>query len=207
MFLFCLFNQINSNEFNHFVIICTQDSAFSDDVSSESCEPVSDSDTNAPIVLSSDSSESENCNRPAKKRRTNHAAKQNTTENEDLILEKALAIMEKKDDELDIFGQFIASEMRQLTNPSTRLVLKREIMKVVHQYAYSSVIETTNTHHTYSQQNFNNYPNQPYVYSAPDPTVPNHIPQYNNFSTNNIGTHMSGVNSTLDNNNYAYTQL
>lgn len=109
------------------------------------------------------------------------------TENEDLVLKKALAIMEKKDDEFDIFGQFIASEIRQLSNPSTRFALKSEIMKVIQRHAYSSVLVTTNTQHTYTQPVNNNYSNPPFghnpAYSAPHPDSLNGQQYNNNLNT------------------------
>lgn len=147
--------------------------------------------------MSSDSSESENGGKRGKKRRLtpiSSASNTRATESEDLILEKALSIMEKKDDEFDIFGQFIASEMRQLTNPSTRFVLKTEIMKIIQQHVYSSVIDTTHTqnqHQNYPQQNQNIY-SQPFahnsIYSAPTPNTSDTdqiaIHQYSDVQTN-----------------------
>lgn len=177
----------------------------------------------------SDSSESENGDKTTKKRRLNPIAskKSTTPESEDLILEKALAIMEKKDDEFDIFGQFIASEMRQLTNPSTRFVVKAEIMKIIQKYGYSTVLETTNTQHSTPYQNPNNY-YQPFVqssiYPAPVPSM-NEIAnqQYNNAGFNdqqqlihtpnghqqsdNVGTQIYNAYSAVQNDDCLYFEL
>lgn len=56
------------------------------------------------------------------------------------MLDRAISIIEQPNDELDIFGQFVVSEMRQLPNESLRRVVKSEIMKtLIH---YTTPIET-----------------------------------------------------------------
>lgn len=51
---------------------------------------------------------------------------------------RALAVMEKPNDDLDIFSQFIASEMRQIQDLHARRALKTEIMKILLQYQSNS---------------------------------------------------------------------
>lgn len=46
-----------------------------------------------------------------------------------------MSVIEQPSDELDLFGQFIASEMRQLPNTSLRKVVKAEIMKILIHYS------------------------------------------------------------------------
>lgn len=56
----------------------------------------------------------------------------NTLENMDTILmEQAIACMNQKTDEYDIFGQFVASELRQIFNLVKRNEVKRSIMKIL----------------------------------------------------------------------------
>lgn len=47
------------------------------------------------------------------------------------LIEKAFAAMNHQHDEFDIFGQYVASEMRQISNPSVRQIVKRDIMLVL----------------------------------------------------------------------------
>lgn len=106
-----------------------------------------------------------------------------STQNDDLMLEKALAIMEKQSDEFDIFGQFIASEMRQLPSSSYRIV-KSEIMKIVMQYG-ASTTEPINNHfqavHSHHQPNYQ-HPAYP---SAHNYQLPNNNPSAHNYQPPN----------------------
>lgn len=96
----------------------------------------------ATIVLSSDSSDSHSeCAAPSKsnamkKRRVENLNKRkrensSSSSDEDILMEKALAIMNEKHDELDVFGQFVASEMRQISDLSARNFVKRKIMAIL----------------------------------------------------------------------------
>lgn len=57
---------------------------------------------------------------------------------EDVLMQTALAVMNKQPDDLEIFGQFVASEMKQITNTSIRQVVKTQIMKVLLRFASPS---------------------------------------------------------------------
>lgn len=57
------------------------------------------------------------------------------------LFEKALAAMNQNSDVLDIFGQYVASELRQISNPSLRQVAKTEIIKVL--MSYGDVLVST----------------------------------------------------------------
>lgn len=46
-------------------------------------------------------------------------------------MEKALAIMDQRSDDLDIFGQLIAAELRRMSDPITRNLVKKEVMTIV----------------------------------------------------------------------------
>lgn len=46
-------------------------------------------------------------------------------------MEQAIACMNQKSDEYDIFGQFVASELRQIYDSVKRNTLKRSIMTVL----------------------------------------------------------------------------
>lgn len=46
------------------------------------------------------------------------------------LMGKALAVMNQRADDWDLFGQFVASELRQITDSLTRNSLKKEIMKI-----------------------------------------------------------------------------
>lgn len=60
--------------------------------------------------------------------------------NYDALINRAMNVIEQPNDDLDLFGQFIASEMRQLPNESLCRVVKSEIMKtLIH---YSTPLET-----------------------------------------------------------------
>lgn len=124
-----------------------QDLLGSDDSQGSNEGSPSESDM-VPIVLSSDSSDSqseqiESGNSTGKKRRQQPAQRQSkkkATENieEDMLMARALAVMEKPNDDLDIFSQFIASEMRQIQDLHARRALKTEIMKILLQYQSNS---------------------------------------------------------------------
>lgn len=44
-------------------------------------------------------------------------------------MERALAVMGQRTDDWDLFGQFVASELRQITDSLTQNSLKKEIMR------------------------------------------------------------------------------
>lgn len=50
---------------------------------------------------------------------------------DDELMEKALSIMNQPNDEFDIFGNFVASEMRQISDVEIRRMVKTEIMRVL----------------------------------------------------------------------------
>lgn len=109
-----------------------------DDVSSDTC---SEMET---IVLTSDSSDTQSeysgpSSSSSNKRPrlptagSKKAPKKRNTESttDDILLEKALAIMNEPNDEFEIFGRFVASEMRQIRDISTRNFVKSEILKTL----------------------------------------------------------------------------
>lgn len=113
----------------------------SDDSSSSSSSSVSTSvttpNTNSILIESDDSSASSSNSLPTNTKRrlvpSQRLAKKTAHNHdvEDELIQKALAVIEKPSDELDIFGQFIASEMRQLPNISVQRAVKSEIMKIL----------------------------------------------------------------------------
>lgn len=119
--------------------------------------PLTESDSAMSILISSESdTQSEGPSLKRKKifqNKNTKSAKKNTNciedknDNCDAIINRAMSIIEQPNDELDVFGQFIASEMRQLPNTSLRKIVKAEIMKIL--IHYSVPIEA------YSAQNTN----------------------------------------------------
>lgn len=105
-----------------------------------SSESNSDETESIAISISSDVSDSSNDVPCAKRRRALKKSRSRATENEakdtidDRLIQKAIDVMEKSD-ELDIFGQFVASEMRQMTNTAVVKVVKAEIMKIILHYS------------------------------------------------------------------------
>lgn len=102
----------------------------------------SNSDETESIPIISDVSDSSS-NPPCSKRRralSHRKSKprvcgdQATETIDDRLLQKAIDVMEKSD-EFDIFGQFVASEMRQILNHQMRKVAKLEIMKILLHYS------------------------------------------------------------------------
>lgn len=115
-------------------------------ISSMPTDPITVGDINmAPIIISSDSSDSNvevaqssssQLSTIHKKKRGDHSNKRkransDPSSDEDVLIEKALACMEQKSDELDLFGQYIASELRRISDPSIRSVMKLKITAVL----------------------------------------------------------------------------
>lgn len=76
------------------------------------------------------------------------AKRRNIDTTDDIVLEKALAVINQPNDEFDILGQFIASEMRQMSDLSIRNLVKSEIMQVLLKYNThnsNQVLIATNT--------------------------------------------------------------
>lgn len=67
------------------------------------------------------------CQRVIKKTKKRHV--EDSTDDE--LMEKALSIMNQPNDEFDIFGNFVASEMRQISDVEIRRMVKTEIMRVL----------------------------------------------------------------------------
>lgn len=79
---------------------------------------------------------------------TSKKTKRRNIENDsvdDALLEKALAVMNQPNDVCDIFGQYVASELRQMSSISIRNIVKGEITKLLLKYSSSSVIISTST--------------------------------------------------------------
>lgn len=71
--------------------------------------------------------------------------KKNAIESDEILMQKALSVLNKPNDDLDIFGEFVASEMRQILDLSIRKIVKNEIIKTL--LSYSDVMVTTTTTH------------------------------------------------------------
>lgn len=109
-----------------------------DDDSSRESGAESCSSNTETVVLSSDSSDtphSEFESRPNNKRQRIQKKKRGDIlePDESALLEKALSVMNHQSDECDVFGQFVASEMRQITDPIHRTAMKRQIMQILMQ--------------------------------------------------------------------------
>lgn len=122
---------------------------FDTDRTSSTPEPSSGTSPTS-IVISSDSdSQPEGSSKRKKLHHNQKSAKKKAIENDsneekyDTLINRALSVIEQPNDELDVFGQFIASEMRQLPNASLRRVVKSEIMKIL--IHYSTPAETYST--------------------------------------------------------------
>lgn len=106
-----------------------------------------ESDSGASISVGDDSDvQSKDSNSKRKKSFQNNNAKSAKKKqnddgvNYDALINRAMNVIEQPNDDLDLFGQFIASEMRQLPNESLCRVVKSEIMKtLIH---YSTPLET-----------------------------------------------------------------
>lgn len=46
-------------------------------------------------------------------------------------MQQALAIMDQRNDDLDIFGQLIAAELRRMSDPIARNLIKKEMMIIL----------------------------------------------------------------------------
>lgn len=132
----------------------TQDtiSIQSDDSTNDSVA-VTDTDQteseSGPSVLISSDSDAQSEISCSKRKKTfqnkiaNPAKKKPNDDHYDALINKAMSMIEQTTDELDLFGQFVASEMRQLPNDSIRRVVKSDIMKtLIH---YSTPIENSIT--------------------------------------------------------------
>lgn len=60
-------------------------------------------------------------------------------------MEQAIAVMNQKSDEWDIFGQFVASELRQIFDSVQRNAVKRSIMSIL---ITQGILEPTANGHT-----------------------------------------------------------
>lgn len=57
--------------------------------------------------------------------------KKSSEVDENLLMERALTVMDQRSDEWDVFGQFVACELRQIFDCIQRNAVKRSIMKVL----------------------------------------------------------------------------
>lgn len=91
------------------------------------------------VTLSSESSDTHSDNAPNKRKqrtekftqRKKKRAVVNSPNDDDVLLEQAVAAMNQKSDEFDIFGQYVASEMRQISDSMIRKSVKREIIQAI----------------------------------------------------------------------------
>lgn len=84
-------------------------------------------------AASSDINSTDSETHSSKKRRiqkkTRSVAVEDNTEQQ--IMQKALAIMDQRNDDLDIFGQLIAAELRRMSDPIARNLIKKEMMIIL----------------------------------------------------------------------------
>lgn len=118
-----------------------------DEISSESTESLfsvsESSDTQSEYGETSDSNNKRH-RLPALS--SKQAKKKNLEETtDDALLNKALAVINQPNDDLDIFGQFVASEIRQMSDLSARKLVKNEIMRALLICNQSPVLVTTKT--------------------------------------------------------------
>lgn len=113
-----------------------------------------------------------------------------TNFDEKLMMEKAMAIMDQKPDELEVLGQFVASELRQMPN-YIRNIAKTEIMKLLMHYGPNNMVSTYVPHST-SHSSYQN----------------NQTSTSNGYQTSeNIGTHIYNAYSSTQNDENSYVQL
>lgn len=80
----------------------------------------------------------------------------------DDVLNKALAVLDKGSDVLDVFGEFVAGELRQMVDPVLRISTKRERMQVLIHYG-----KFNNQNPTQTTSNFDySIQSQPNVHST-----------------------------------------
>lgn len=75
---------------------------------------------------------------------------------EDCLIEQALSFM--KNDEFDIFGQFVANELRQMANPSLRNAIKHQIMRDLMSAPYQHSNSSSNSANDMQQYSIQNVP-------------------------------------------------
>lgn len=73
---------------------------------------------------------------PAKRKTTKRKNQSPLESEETILLKKALTALDssEKNDEWDVFGQFVAHDLRQISNLIFRNAAKREIMKILLHY-------------------------------------------------------------------------
>lgn len=89
----------------------------------------SDSSTNSPPESSSVTSSKKRPRLPQTSQSRSKKPALDSQPEEDCLIEQALSLM--KQDEYDIFGQFVANELRQMASPSLRHNVKHQIMRTL----------------------------------------------------------------------------
>lgn len=96
---------------------------------------------------------------------------------ENALIQKALAVMDEKSDDFDIFGQCVASELRQMTDISIQRSIKSEIMRAVMSYgdrlATNNMINTNTVASTGLQYSQNHHTQNIHSLSNTSSGVPN----------------------------------
>lgn len=69
--------------------------------------------------------------KPSTQRKGKRKAFQVAESDENDLFEKAVAVMNEKSDEFDVLGQYVASELRQMVDPSIRQIAKKQILQVL----------------------------------------------------------------------------
>lgn len=70
---------------------------------------------------------------------------------DDDLLEQAVAAMSQKNDEFDIFGQYVASELRQMSDPFIQRMVKNEILQSILNAGSMIVTSAGNVQQTFVQ--------------------------------------------------------
>lgn len=105
-------------------------------------------------------------------------------------------------DEFDVFGQFVASELRQINSQQTRIMAKREIMQILLKYGDSLVSTVTQpTTQTNGHRGMNYPSNEQHIIDSASRNV------YQHQSDSRYGTPPSNINYDIHNSNYGTDQL
>lgn len=112
------------------------------------------------------------------------------------LLGKAYSVLSEKEDDIDVFGKFVASELRGLQTDHSRKKAKRQIQRILLDIAEEDDAKLSTTHHlipvsssSFSSPNSNsgystistyNNPNYNYILSQSVTDIPNVPITFNN---------------------------
>lgn len=124
----------------------TTEDESSNDFSTGANAANSDSNNAVMIVLSSDSDNNRDKVVPPRKRNKRRATE---TTDEDILFEKAIKALDRKEDEYDTLGQYIANELRRMSTENM-LRAKREIQLILLNNSSNHLSQVS---HSYAQPN------------------------------------------------------